>query len=431
MNTVSQLCQFGGWRRGAMVIFINCGFPAWLACQLISDVYGRFKKVPIGPPLAKEIHDEDYVRKVIFKTGPCPRDIIRYILSPDSITGEINEAIDATGPYDVAKAVKDNTYLSQTASHKVVLVTRVGPVLETSHDHDHKVVNIKSEFIYDKMLIWSNRLDEEERERWYSICRRFGAPGAGLAGFLFEGYAIRHTSMLFPTTNKNPFIRFARMNRGVIKSRTMPIRFVYEEKNTTSKLVVLQDAERKFKLVFNFCPSGVPLAVAGGTTSDAPWARRQHFPYDKIEDICINESFYYCPNTHNNPLFDAFFFSVKDQRVVVWILQMTIARKHKGVSSGFDLVRSLRERASDTWRQHEVEVKYVLVVPHSNATYDVEWNFAAEFEEHKGEVYVQFLNVSAFQGDEGKIEDILEVQPKEEAMKGETMEDVVMEDATT
>ena len=166
--------------------FINCGFPALLACQLISDVYGRFKKVPIGPPLAKEIHDDDYVRKVIFKTGPCPRDIIRYILSPNSIMKDINNVIQNTSPYDVTKIVKDGAYLSQSASHKIVLVTRVGLVLETPHDDDPMVVNIKSEFIYDKMLIWSNRLNEEEREKWYSLCRGIGAVGAGLAGFLFE-----------------------------------------------------------------------------------------------------------------------------------------------------------------------------------------------------------------------------------------------------
>jgi len=92
---------------------------------------------------------------------------------------------------------------------------------------------------------------------------------------------------------------------------------------------------------------------------------------------------------------------------------MTIARMHDGAPSGFDLVRSLRKRASDVWKEHLVEVKYVLVAPHVNANYHVEWNFAAEFEDQKGEVYVQFLNVSTFQRNDGTVCDILGVSPEE------------------
>ena len=237
-----------------------------------------------------------------------------------------------------------------------------------------------------------------------------GALGRGLAGFLFEGHAIRHTSMCFPTTattnnndtNNNPFCHFARMTRGATKDGTMSIPFVYQVKNTALELIVRPDGW----LLFKFRPSGIPPAVAGGATSDNPWARRQRVRYKEIETILIDESFYYCPERHNNTLFDAFFFSVKDERVVVWILQMTTARKHNGVRGGFDLVKGLRERTSKRWDQHQVEVKNVLVVPHLDATYDVRWNFGAVFDKHKGEVYVQFLDVSTFQRNKYTIEDI-------------------------
>ena len=263
------------------------------------------------------------------------------------------------------------------------------------------------------MLDWADRLDEAERKKWYSLCRGMGALGAGLAGFLFEGYAIRHTST---NDNNNPFHHFARMTRAATQSEAMPIRFVCQGEDTTAKLVVRPDGN----LAIRFRPSGVPPAVAGGATLDTPWAHRERVRYDKIENIFTTELSYYCPNRRNNPLFDAIFLSVEDGRIVLWILQMTIAREHKCVRSGFDLVRSFRKRVSDVWIQDQVEVKYVLIVPRLNATYDVEWNFTAEFDEHEGEVYVQFLDVSAFQRNKGTIADVIGVHPEEEVMMVET-----------
>ena len=60
------------------------------------------------------------------------------------------------------------------------------------------------------------------------------------------------------------------------------------------------------------------------------------------------------------------------------------------------------------------------VVPHLDATYDVRWNFDAEFDEHEGEVYVRFLDVSTFQRNNGTIEDILGVNREEKATEAAT-----------
>ena len=237
-----------------------------------------------------------------------------------------------------------------------------------------------------------------------------GPLGAGLAGFLFEGFAIRHTSGNFPTTNNHtPFHPFVRMAKDET-TKSQPIRFVYQTKDNLSRLTVVTLGD---KIMLRIRPPGVLPEVARGDLSKAPWRHRERLTYDKIEGITLNDSTYYCPHRHNNPLFDAFFFSVEDGRVVLWILQMTIARKHDGAPSGFNFVGSLRERASHVWKEHLVEIKYVLVVPRANVSFHVEWSFAAEFEGHEGEVYVQFLNVSAFQRKDGTVRDILGITEEE------------------
>jgi len=324
---------------------------------------------------------------------------------------DLIRAIRQMNPSGIASALQNEDVLPNMGSHKVILLTRLGPAVTAVRHRDLCVVKLKSDFVYDEMLKWADAIDEADREKWYSLCKGMGPMGAGLAGFLFEGFAIRHTSGNYSTTNKHtPFHRFARMAKVEGKGASKPIRFVYQTKDKLSRMIIVTSGD---KITLRFFSSSALPEVAQGDLSVAPWRHRERLTYDKIEDIILNDSSYYCPHRHNNPLFDAFFFSVEDGRVVLWILQMTIARMHDGAPSGFDLVRSLRKRASDVWKEHLVEVKYVLVAPHVNANYHVEWNFAAEFEDQKGEVYVQFLNVSTFQRNDGTVCDILGVSPEE------------------
>ena len=177
--------------------FLHC----WRA-KPISDGYGRFGKVPFGLGSAyinATTHDEHYVRDAAFKISPCPRDIIHYIRSPISKMQELDGAIHNMDPSVIANTLRTASSLRpHVGSHKVLLFTRVGPVATTAIIDDPYVITLKSDYIYDKMLEWADLLNEAEREKWYSLCRRMGAPGGGLAGFLFEDHAVRYTCMCFP-----------------------------------------------------------------------------------------------------------------------------------------------------------------------------------------------------------------------------------------
>ncbi|KAH9984053.1 hypothetical protein BJV74DRAFT_588551 [Russula compacta] len=275
----------------------------------------------------------------------------------------------------------------------------------------------KSDFIYRQMQKWFDHLREVERESLYSLCKGMGSLGGGLAGFLFEGFAIQNTCRYSPTNDANTPIRhFGRMTKVETTSKKWPNRFIYRANDT--RMISTSSSDNPELQV---SPSDVLPVVADGASSAFPWTLRDRVTYDKIEDIGMDNSTYYCPHRQDNPLFDAFFFSVGHGKVVIWILQMTIAHTHDGARSGFDLVSSLRKRASDAWREHLVEIKYVLIVPHVDSPCHVEWKFAAEFEAHEGEVYVQFLDVSVFhsvfqRNRDTIIPEIFGVRPEEAAV---------------
>ena len=92
---------------------------------------------------------------------------------------------------------------------------------------------------------------------------------------------------------------------------------------------------------------------------------------------------------------------------------MTISREHTDVPSGFEMTSELRQRVCDEWPGSLVKVKYVLIVPHEHPGCDVEWNLAAGFGSHKGEIYVQFLDISGWRGPELTVEDVVGAQKPE------------------
>ncbi|KAH9978502.1 hypothetical protein BJV74DRAFT_136027 [Russula compacta] len=373
------------------------------------ELVALFGKVKVGLMRGNTTtHDEDYVRDASSKVGPCPRDIMHYIWSPNARLCGLTALIQKMDQPQIIRTLQKEV-LANGASDKVTLVIRVGPVRTTAPDDDRYVVRFKSRLIYNKMLDCVERLQKEEK--WYSLCKSMGSLGPSLAGFLFEALAIRCTSGNFPTNNHTPFRDFVQMTKVENKSKAMPIRFVY--RGNDARILVKTSGNQ---ILFRIFPRGVLPAVTDHTTLVPPWmgTTRKCVMYDKIEDIKVDFSSYYSPRCHDNPLFDGFCFSFKDGKAVLWILQMTTVRMHGGVRSGFDLVSSLWKHASEVWKQYLVEIKFVLVVPHVDSTCHVEWNFDAEFGNHMGEVYVQFLDVSSFQWERGTIiADILGVYPEE------------------
>ncbi|KAM5532868.1 hypothetical protein V8D89_013420 [Ganoderma adspersum] len=169
-------------------------------------------------------------------------------------------------------------------------------------------------------------------------------------------------------------------------------------------------------------PSQLLHAETATNSEPSPWSRqeRPYVSYKKVEDLQIDDLSYYRPLSPVHPLFDSAFFQrfASGNRVVLWVLQMTTRSDHNGVSSGFAIIADFKKRARHAWPGARIEVKYVLVAPHQKSGFNVVWKFAKEFNSHKGDVYVQFLDISSFSASRCKIEDIIG-EPTPEVLQGD------------
>ena len=124
--------------------------------------------------------------------------------------------------------------------------------------------------------------------------------------------------------------------------------------------------------------------------SDGPLALKFDIPPGKhISD------YFWIPVAQNNPLFDAFVIEFNDSApensAVVWILQMTLSRRHRGSSVGYSIIKSIKKAALEamgTTGKRKVIVRYVLVSPDAGR-----WKLPeTKWESCKGDVYYQCLD---------------------------------------
>ena len=81
-------------------------------------------------------------------------------------------------PSVIADTLRNDDVLPHVGSHKVLLFTRVGPVATTAIIDDPYVITFKSDYIYDKMLEWTDLLNDGGRERKVGFpLQAHGRPG--------------------------------------------------------------------------------------------------------------------------------------------------------------------------------------------------------------------------------------------------------------
>ena len=145
-------------------------------------------------------------------------------------------------------------------------------------------------------------------------------------------------------------------------------------------------------------PSGdklVPNPPPASSTS-RPKQNRIIWLYNEVESLNLNTEHLYCPQNRTNPLFDSFCLETSSNlnRVILWVFQMTIAKEHRGVVSGFTILLTIVQKIKETFKASNVEVKFVLVAPYKFSQV-VKWNFPTELKGYSpNKVYVQYLNVS-------------------------------------
>ena len=338
--------------------------------------------------------------------GPCPRDIFLLFEDPVKLEDKVSRALRMLQSLqELVKHIRTLSGFSDDISHSIILVQRVGPVLETAFRSDRHYLKLKTHDIKQETVDKYASLELKEAERLFRICAGIGPQGAAFAGNLFEGLAIRYTSGEDP--GQGTFRLFAEMKKVDTSSKKFPIRYIYN--GPGHKWTVNVDGDRH--VVLKGTPLQhleYPLSARGDNKIKTLFSSRTRVEYSDKGSITINPSFYYCPSARNNPLFDAFFFEVSSDAVILWVLQITIQRDHDGVSKGFEMIKTLMTQARQSRPDLEVKVGYVLVMAYKAPGLDVEWNFASEFNQCPGDVFIQQIDLDVLRrgGDNFNLEDI-------------------------
>jgi hypothetical protein len=365
-----------------------------LATNLLNP--SRTKKPPyttLEVETRKRIEKPEQIDSLLEEVGPCPRDIIAFLTDQADYERRLRDAFSV---YDDIKTmlplVRAPAELSNKQSHSIVLVRRIGPVLEHVFKNDNCSVSFKTRATYQHVMKRFSALRLDQAKQLFEDCTRIGTHGAVFAGHLvFVGLAIRYTSGEFPEDKVLGL--FAPMVKAETDGIEFPIRYTHRTLSHNMTVVVNGDRTMFLRILPADAPKQLEALRDDQHGQRMPWSSRERFVYvkDKEEALLVDNSRYYHPGAHNNPLFDAFFYQVLEDKVIVWVLQMTIKRDHNGSNKGFPIIKKLMERAERAQPGLSIEVKYVLVVPYSQPGWDVEWNFDADF--IKGDVFVQQVNV--------------------------------------
>jgi len=311
------------------------------------------------------------------------------LLDPTKLENNVNRALQKSQTLQtIVDLIQTPFESSNETSHSIILVQRLGPVSETVFQSDKHYIQLKSQDIKKKIMDRYTTLELKEAERLFRVCAGMGPKGAVFAGNLFESLAIRYTSG--ENSDLGTFRLFAQMTQVASSREKFPIRYIY--KRLGHKWTVVIDGDRG--VVLKGSPlhlSESPLSASGDNKK--PWSSRRRVEYRDERNISIDALSYYCPSVLNNPLFDAFFFEVSSEKVILWVLQITIQRDHDGAKKGFEIINAVMTQAQQSWPLLEVKVKYVLVVAYKEPGLDIEWNFASEFDHCPGDVFIQQIDL--------------------------------------
>jgi hypothetical protein len=190
------------------------------------------------------------------------------------------------------------------------------------------------------------------------------------AGFRYEGFAAKELAA-------------GKSSSGLVSMRA--------EKGKTTFVVPIEPDTIVAPSPFNRLREQSHVSLTGPLTFNIP-------PEKSLAD------YFWLPMAPNNPLFDAFVIEFKRsaQKIysIVWILQMTLSKKHGGSSEGYQLIKSIKTKVEEAMKTmshterrkcrkaNNVIVKYVLV-----STEGGKWTLPEkDWRSFKGDVYYQCVN---------------------------------------
>ena len=141
---------------------------------------------------------EDSVRSLRAEVGSCPRDLVLKVADPTLYEAQIQDAFRDYSTLDKIIPLVGQTFMNAPAgfsnkhSH-IILVQRVGPVLEDSYGNDSSFVTLKTMRIRQYVMDIFFSLDLREAKKLFGACLGISPRGAVFAGHVFEGLAVWYT----------------------------------------------------------------------------------------------------------------------------------------------------------------------------------------------------------------------------------------------
>jgi len=297
------------------------------------------------------LHDEDaadedkvnYTGGDYEKYGPCLRD---HLYRPLFVTDSQNAIRDIGDVAQLAEQIDNagkETISNPKTPHRIFYCIR-----DTAEDDGYQCkVDFKTESIMYQCFERCVELKTEQATALFDACR-LCAKGSVLGGWIFERLAILCTSGQAPDFQ-------ARI--GIFRQ--------LEEKETEGKgMKKGSKAKGKGSRMFSqLLPE-----------SKSPIKTRPLRRYRGIDDIIIDDHYYYS-FSRNQLLFDNIFFDATEDKVVVWALQITTSHdRRSGSETGYALLAEVLKKARESTKKGQVEFNYMLVVP-SNKSSTVGWQF--------------------------------------------------------
>ncbi|KAK2459450.1 hypothetical protein APHAL10511_008527 [Amanita phalloides] len=301
----------------------------------------------LSPDQIERYQSAEAVQKLMENVGPCPRDILKSIITPRAYKKDIEQAFTGFNSDKLIALFGELIDRPDSIPDQLALLRWAHD--GNSLDSDEYLVEFKSEEICRRARKFLNKLALEDCIRLFATLSNVPAARI-LAGMSFEPLA-------------HIFIRGygKRKKRASLFSHFQPMK---QTKATT---------EWPYRFVHN--PSDTINTDATSNvllfTSISPNIRMDILFYDDVETIRLVTQQLYCTNQTNNPVFDSFFFECSDGGVILWVFQMTITRTHNAKESGFHNLEKLKKRMASKFGE-PVIVKFVLVIEYTEQ--QVMWN---------------------------------------------------------
>ena len=310
--------------------------------------------------------------------GGCPRDIHAYILRGKTLVSWVESAAHNLSDVEAIRNFLRDPLGGDAFYDWADNLFLIRRSLESDVEAPHEAVLYpKGDIIFAPLMDQLARCEIDDLRRLHWAFSHAGPSCAAFSHLVFQAFAMRDLSLLWPTDSR---IHFAPM----ALQRSDPLQFVYDPSTRRSS---------------------TRLSAAHGSPSSLPLVPRNPTRYDpnSLDAIPVDpECLYYPSDGHTaRPLPDSFFFDCRPAdadpgdwtHVDLCVLQTTV-----GAGAGDGLARALRDAVRQRCPRADFGVTYVLVVPCPRGAgaavpRRVAWEMAPEFEVVPGDVFVQYLAI--------------------------------------